>query len=210
MTPQAPVPQPAQTDTDLPDLDGHTIEELSDYLDSDRAPTDFSIESSPGCQIALAALSRLHDETIQLLEAEALLEPEPAEAWVQDIMSAIALEAHAGREIPIVHNEPDARLTLTEGAVRGVIRAAGDGVGNVIVGRCELDGDLTNPGARIIVKVDITVAWGEELAGIAAQVRAAVYRDLLKHTELVIASVDIVIKDVRYNRIGTIEEGKDR
>ena len=42
--------------TGFEDLDGHTIEELSDYLDAGRTPVDASIEGSPGCRIALDAL----------------------------------------------------------------------------------------------------------------------------------------------------------
>jgi uncharacterized alkaline shock family protein YloU len=209
MTRQTPPPEPRETDLDLVDLDGHTIDELSEYLDADRTPTDFSIESSPGCQIALAALERLGDVTFELLEAQAVMEPAPADAWVQGIMNRIGLEAHAGREIPVDSQGTDARITLTEGAVRGVIRAAGDSVGDVIVGRCELIGDVTQPGAPITVRLGLTVAWGEELVRIAAQVRAAVYRELLKHTDLTIAAVDIAIEDVRFNRIGSAGEDSD-
>ena len=49
----APTPQStrdaATTDALNPaNLDGHTIQELSAYLDAERTPTNFSIESSPG------------------------------------------------------------------------------------------------------------------------------------------------------------------
>ena len=40
------------------DLDGHSIEELSDYLDAGRQPRNESIESSAGCQIALDSLAK--------------------------------------------------------------------------------------------------------------------------------------------------------
>lgn len=56
---------------DLSDnLDGHSIEELSDYLDSGRTPRNRSIEASPGCQSALQAMERLRDLAGQLALAD--------------------------------------------------------------------------------------------------------------------------------------------
>lgn len=183
---------------DPANLDGHTIEELSAYLDAERTPTNFSIESSPGCQIALAALDRLPELTGHILEAQAAAEVAPPDSWVRSIMDRIALEARAGREIPIRHTAPTAHLTMTEGAVRGLIRAAGDGIPEIIVGRCQLDGDVTVAGAPITVTVDISVAWGHSIPLAAEHAREAIRRELSKHTELVIAAVHITVQDVRF------------
>ena len=38
------------------DLDGHTIDELADYLDAGMQPADPSIDDSAACQNALAAI----------------------------------------------------------------------------------------------------------------------------------------------------------
>ena len=35
------------------DLDGHTFDELAEYLDRDRTPRDPDIESSAACRLAL-------------------------------------------------------------------------------------------------------------------------------------------------------------
>ena len=43
------------------DLDGHSIDELTDYLERGRTPADPSIEGSPACRNALRALERLRD-----------------------------------------------------------------------------------------------------------------------------------------------------
>ncbi|MEB4613714.1 hypothetical protein OOT08_03585, partial [Leucobacter sp. M11] len=71
------------------DLDGHTIEELSNYLEAGRAPADPSIDGSPGCKIALDALERLRTLSPELLAADTEAEPEPEESWVQSILAGI-------------------------------------------------------------------------------------------------------------------------
>lgn len=180
-------------------LDGHTVDELSDYLGAERLPSDPSIEASAGCQLALEALERLRYRTLQLLEQQAQGQPEPSTGWIRGIMDQIAIEAHAGRDIPILHAPAAGSLVLTEGAVRGMVRSAGDSVDEVIVGRCRLDGDVTVPGEPITVAVDITVRWGENLTRAADRARAAIYRRLLAHTELIIAAIDVTIQDVRYS-----------
>ena len=53
------------------DLDGHTLDELTDYLDAGRQPADRSIDESPGCQLALDALERLQGLGAELIAAEA-------------------------------------------------------------------------------------------------------------------------------------------
>jgi uncharacterized alkaline shock family protein YloU len=204
-TPRAPRDFAADDALNAANLDGHTIEELSAYLDAERTPANFSIESSPGCQIALTALGRLREFTGHVLEAQAAAEPALADSWVQEIMGRIALEARAGRDIPITHPSATAHLALSEGAVRGMIRAAGDSVPEVIVGRCQLEGDITRPGESITITVDISVAWGENLPNAASRVRTAIHRQLLKHTELNITAVDITVQDVRFARLPSAE-----
>ncbi|AYG03136.1 Asp23/Gls24 family envelope stress response protein [Gryllotalpicola protaetiae] len=198
--PQSPY-DPGVTDALNPaNLDGHTIEELSAYLDAERTPTNFSIESSPGCQIALTALGRLRELTTHVLEVQAAAEPAPPDSWVRNIMDRIALEARAGRDIPIAHPAPTAHLTMTEGAVRGMVRAAGDSVSEVIVGRCQIDGDVTTPGAPITITVDISVAWGRSIPEASDRAREAIHLQLAKHTELNIDAIHITVQDVRFSR----------
>jgi uncharacterized alkaline shock family protein YloU len=178
------------------DLDGHTIEELADYLDAGRTPADPSIDSSPGCQTALAALQRLRTVTADLLDAEASSEPEPDENWIGGILRTISREAHAGRSIPIPHPDPAAALAITEGSVRAVIRAAGDTVDGVLVGRCTLIGDVTVPGEPITVSIEVVVYWGQSIPAATAALRQAVAAALALHTDLRIAGIDITVHDV--------------
>ena len=178
------------------ELAGHTFEELSDYLDRDRTPADPSIDGSPECEIALRGMERLRRTHRALLLKDVELESEREDSWVSSILQQINLEARAGRDIPISHPSPTARLSVTEGAVRGILRAAGDSVPNIIVGRCHLDGDVTEPGAPVTVRVDATVLEGEIIPSLADHLREALYKALSQHTELAVEAIDITIRDL--------------
>jgi uncharacterized alkaline shock family protein YloU len=180
------------------DLDGHTIEELSDYLDAGRKPYDPSIENSPGCRIALDALVRLRSASLRLLEAEATDEPEPEESWIGGILANIGREARAGRRIPIEHPDPAADLGITEGSVRGLIRAAADTVDGLIVGRTALEGDVTVPGEPITVALEATAYFGHPIPATTELLREAVRSALELHTDLVITAVDVTIVHVHH------------
>lgn len=183
-------------DREVAHLAGHTIEELSDYLDRDRSPADASIDDSPECQIALRSLQRLHGVQRSLLSSDVEREAEHSDGWVRSIMQNINLEAHAGRDIPIEHPSPTARLVVTEGAVRGILRATGDQIEDIIVGRCRLDGDVTLPGTPITIRVDAAVCQGEIVPAKAQALRQALYAALDKHADLTIAAIDITIRDL--------------
>ncbi|MFB2581212.1 Asp23/Gls24 family envelope stress response protein [Herbiconiux sp. P15] len=193
---------------DRDDLDGHTIEELSDYLDAGRKPYDPSIENSPGCRIALDALVRLRSTSQLLLEAEATLEPEPDESWIGGILQNIGREARAGRRIPLSHPDPVADLGITEGSVRGLVRAASDTVDGLIVGRTALQGDVTTPGEPITVSIDATVYLGHSIPETTASLRERVATALATHTELVIEAIDITVHDVHPDPAAAPEENR--
>ncbi|GAA1597530.1 Asp23/Gls24 family envelope stress response protein [Leucobacter chromiireducens] len=182
------------------DLDGHTIEELSDYLDAGRTPTDPSIEASPGCRIALDALGRLRDLTPELLAFDTAGEPEPEETWVQRILSGIALDAHAGRRIPLTAPTPDVDLGITEGAVRGMIRAAEATVPGVVIGKCRFEGDVTVLGEPVRVHVEVSVPYGVPIPDIAERLRTEISARLDAHTTLSVDGIDITVRDVQQFR----------
>lgn len=188
------------------DLDGHTIEELSDYLDSGRSPADPSIDESAGCQIALDALERLRALTPELLASDTAAEPEADETWVQSILAGIALDARAGRRIPIVIDLPGSDAGITEGAVRGVIRAAENTFPGVLIGRCRFEGDVTVPGEPILVRVDVSVAYGLPILDLVDLLRAEIATRLRAHTTLNVTGIDITVSDLRQPSSRTGEE----
>jgi hypothetical protein len=195
------------TDANLPDdelIDGHTLDELSDYLARGRRPADPSIEDSAECRAALASLERLSRTTRDLLEEEAARAPVD-DTWVSRVLDGIRLDVRAGRRVPLALHPPldtGADLGLTEGALRALVRTVGDSIDGVIVGRCRLDGDLESLGAPVSVHVEISVRYGSPLVEVAAEVRAAVAAELARHAELTIAGVDVTITDVREQRGG--------
>ena len=65
------------------------------------------------------------------------------------------------------------------------------------IGRCVLDGEVTEPGAPVHVTVSVTVLGLRPLHPLADRVRDAIADALARHTTLEITGIDIVIADVR-------------
>jgi hypothetical protein len=177
-------------------LDGHTMEELGDYLDRNRTPYDASIENSAACRLALANMARVQELSWRALQRESQLEPERDDAWISGLLETIKAEVKSGRDIPIGHPDPTLRLALTEAAVRGMIRRAGDTMGGIVMGRCVLEGDVTTPGEPIRIDVTASAEYGLSLETVAARLRARIGAALAEHTELEIAGIDVTIDDV--------------
>lgn len=178
------------------DLDGHTIDELDDYLAAGRRPRDPSIEDSAGCQLALEALERLHALTPDILEDDAAHEAPADEGWVQSIMSQIALNVRPGRRIPLSSDLPGTDLAITEGAVRGVIRSAEDAVPGTLIGRCQIIGDITTPSSPVSISVEVSVPYGRPVARIADLLRQEIDDRIVRHTELRVTGIDITVRDI--------------
>ncbi|MBT2503497.1 hypothetical protein [Curtobacterium sp. ISL-83] len=189
--------EPDRTLPDVPgDLDGHTIDELADYLDAGMVPADPTIDDSPSCQNALAAIVRLRQSSLRALEEAAADEPPADESWISGVLANISLEARAGRDVPLRPEAVTERPVMTEGAIRSLVRTAGDGVSGVVVARCSLDGDVTELGAPVRVVVEIAIRQGYPVQVTATQVRSTVVAVLAEQTDLVIDAVDIVVRDL--------------
>lgn len=181
---------------DPEDLDGHTIEELSDYLEAGRVPPDPLIDESASCQIALEALERLGPLTQQLFAADTAAEAGADQGWVQRILSSISFDARAGRRIPIAPAEAGADLGITEGAVHGLIRGAERAAPGALLGKCTLHGDITEPAAPVSVSVEMSAPYGAAVVELGELVRAEIGAYLAAHTTLNIVSVDVVVRDI--------------
>ncbi|AZZ47995.1 Asp23/Gls24 family envelope stress response protein [Rathayibacter rathayi] len=192
---QAEQEQPEQ-EQPAPEQDGIGIDELSDYLDRGRSPYDPAIEESPEHRRTLSALQRVRALSSALIDDDAARLPAPEESWFGSILTQVRREARAGRDIPLASVQPDVLLTITEGAVRGLVREAGDSVAGVLVGRCRLLGDVAEPGAEVVVELTISVFWGVPIAEAAQQVRERVHSRLLTQTELRVVRIDVRVEDV--------------
>lgn len=188
------------------DLDGYSLEDLTDYLEAGRTPPNPAIETSPGCRLALDALQRLRVFRADLVARDTAAESPAEDSWVQGILASISRDVRAGRRIPIRSADPRADLALTEGAVRGLIRAAESSVPGVLVGNTRIIGDVTVPDAQIQIGVDASVPYGERISELADRLRAAIGSQLRTHTDLNLTAVDIRIQDVQ--RL-TVREGGD-
>ncbi|MFS4505458.1 Asp23/Gls24 family envelope stress response protein [Clavibacter sp. Sh2141] len=181
------------------DADGEPLDmaALADYLDRGRTPRVAAYEDDPEVRNALRALERVRDLGRELVQVEAEEADAPGDDFFRGVLSHISRESRAGRDIPLSHPDPAVRLALTEGAVRTLVRQAGDEVPGVLVGRCTLDGDVTRAGEPVRVALTVSVVWGEPLPELAQRVRERVHAALLRHTELRVAGIDVTVVDVQ-------------
>lgn len=189
-------PEQAVRGLEPQDLDGHTVEELYDYLDAGKTPVNQSIEDSPGCLMAMDSIQRLGVLTSQMFKSDTDSEPAADESWVQRILGSVAREVRSGREIPLLVPEVDDELTITEGALRAAVRAAEQDAPGLLVLRCRFDGDVTEPDEPILVRVQIAVAYGVPIPDAANTLRAGIVEQLTRHSTLVINGIDISVEDV--------------
>lgn len=182
------------------DFSQDLIAQLSDYLDRGQTPPEDYLNEAPEHRIAYDALTRFRALAQNILAEDIAAEPVRDDDWVTGILANINREARSGRSIPVSHPSPKADLSLTEGAVRGLIRSAGDAVAGTFVGACRLDGDVDQPGSPVTVNVEASVFWGEQMPQTAQRLRDAITRSLLQHTELNVVAVNVTITDVHLRR----------
>jgi hypothetical protein len=175
------------------DADGAPLDmaALADYLDRGRTPRIAAYEDDPETRNALRALEHMRDLGRELVQVEAEEQEAPGDDFFRGVLSHISRESRAGRDIPLSHPDPAVRLALTEGAVRTLVRQAGDEVPGVLVGRCTLDGE------PVRVALTVSVVWGDPLPELAQRVRERVHAALLRHTELRVEAIDVTVVDVQ-------------
>jgi len=203
--PQRPV-EADNSSLDAAHLDGHSIESLSDYLDRGREPRDPAIESSAAAQHALAALARLRAVAPKIIVADAEAEEFAPrnDHWVKRILDQIGVQAHAGRDIPISHDIEGAVLSISEGAIRAVVREVGDSMEGLLVERCKLEGDVESPGAPVEIHVELSTFDGLDLDEVTAEFRERVEQAVRLHVDLAVTQVTVRVRDTDLSE----EEGR--
>ena len=174
---------------------GYTLDDLSAYPDRGRLPAIAAIDTNAECRAVLDSMERVGALSRELLASDVRENPSVDENWLGSLLTSISRELRAGRDIPLSSTDPTTSLSITEGAVRELVRSAGDSVDGVLVGSCTLIGtpDGTEP---IQVSLTISVVLARPLQELAEEVRKRVYSELLKHTELDIEAVNVTIGDV--------------
>ncbi len=174
---------------------GFGLDELAAYLERGRTPAIAAIDDNAECQAVLDSLERLGELSRELVERDATELPVD-ESWLAGILNAIAFEVRAGQDIEFPDAGAGTRLTITEGAVREVVRWAGDSVPDVLVGRVALLGDTGDPTAEIAVEVTISAAFPAPLAERADAVRVAIAGALIAHTPLRVTRIDVTVGEI--------------
>lgn len=176
------------------DLDGHTLDDLEDYLEHDRQPADASIDNSPSCQIALSALQRLHDIAGDYLDRnEAPTGTD--EDWISTVLATLPLDTRAGRHFPYPTTYPNLTAHVTEAAIRGLIRATGDAVPGLLIGKVEIGTQEQDPGA-VDLQIEAALLWGTPLQDADMLLRAQLQKVLPLHAPFVVQTIDIRIVDL--------------
>lgn len=175
---------------------GYSLEDLSDYLDRRRTPPIPAIDANPECEAMLATLERVGSLSRELVVQDAELNPTIDEGWLTNLVATIGRELRAGRDIALATSDPATTLSITEGAVRELVRAAGDSVDGVLVASSAIDGDLGDASATVSVRITISVILAAPVLELAQHVRERVHSELLRHTQLNVASIDVTVVDV--------------
>lgn len=169
---------------------GYTLEELSEYHDRGRLPAIAAIDGDPQCRAVLDSMDRLGALSRELVETDAAQGLE--ESWFEQIIGEVARESRAGRDLPLETGD-DVTVVVTEGAVRGLVRDAGDGVDGVLVERV----DVTVEDGRVDVALTVSVLYGLALAAVAAQVRAEVRAAIAGSAAWSVGEIDVTIDSLR-------------
>lgn len=175
---------------------GHTLEELAEYHERGRTPAIPAIDGDAQCRAVLDSMDRLGALSRELVETDA--REDVSETWFQQILGEVARESRAGRDLPLVDDDP-VRVVVTEGAVRGLVRDAGDAVDGVLVERVhlELDEDVRIDVRMTISVLDSALESGRGLPHVADSVRERVRTDLEEYAGWTVGVVDVTVDSLR-------------
>lgn len=173
-----------------------TLDELADYLDSGRDPVRPEIEADIDARAALRRLEQLRVASADLLDADVRAAGASDEGWIASVLASIRTTAHAGRDMPVPDDDPTSHLVVTEGAIRGLVRALGDRVPGVLVRGTRFTGDVTTAGAPIDVEVVVAVVSDAPLRERADALREIVATALHEHAPFTVASLTVRVADV--------------
>jgi|GEM_PF-1265472 len=178
---------------------GYTLEDLSAYLDRGRTPRIPAIERNAECQAVLASMERMGRLSREIVEEQAA---EPlADSWYDSIMREVMREFRSGRDIPLARTEDGTEIVVTEGALYELIRAVGDGIEGVLVGRVRLD--HPEPDAPLDVRVTVSVRFGRAMNAAVDEMRDGIRQAIERHGDLRVGRVDVTVGDVH------LDEGED-
>lgn len=180
-----------------------TIGSLSTWLQNELDGVDTPrhrqlaqhIDGCPACIKCVAALKRVDEMSAGLVSAE-IAEQEEDTGWLDRLLTNLALEARAGRSVPLGAEFEVDTLTVTEGAILAAIRSIADSMENLIIGRCRLEGDIESPGSPITVQVSAAVRFDAVENDAVERLRELIIGEIHRVTELNVEVINIEIQDV--------------
>ena len=175
---------------------GHSLDELEEYLRTGQSAAEQHYQRCPECQAGLAGLRALHRLSGQLAAADTEEAGSADEPWLQSILGNLRLEMRSGRSIPLSSEYPEDTFSETEGSLLALIRAVGDDVDGATIGKCRLHGDITTPGADVMIEVNVTAFFGYPLPAMIESLRSRIAAMITTHSELNLTSVDVTVTDV--------------
>lgn len=186
----------AETAAPVERFGGFTLDELAEYLERDRTPVQPEIESSDEARSALESLNRMRRLTGESLAAESRQHGHLDEPWVLRVLSFIRADAREGRSIPLAHPNPRVKLSVSERALRALIRACGDQIGGVAIGRVIFHGDVETLGAPVSVEVRVALFMFTAVHAVADLLRDHIGETIRRHARLNLTAVDLVFTNV--------------
>ncbi|WP_019481946.1 hypothetical protein [Arthrobacter sp. TB 23] len=182
---------------ELPDPGcGHSLDELEEYLWTGQSAAEQHYLRCPECQAGLAGLRSLQRLSGQLAAADTEQAGSADEPWLQSILGNLRLEMRSGRSIPLSSEYPEDAFFETEGSLLALIRRIGDDVDGATIGKCRLHGDITTPGADVMIEVNVTAFFGYPLPAMINSLRSRIAAMISTHSELNLTSVDVTVTDV--------------
>ena len=175
---------------------GHSLDELEEYLRTGQSAAEQHYQRCPEGQAGLAGLRALHRLSGQLAAADTEEAGSADEPWLQSILGNLRLEMRSGRSIPLSSEYPEDTFSETEGSLLALIRAVGDDVDGATIGKCRLHGDITTPGADVMIEVNVTAFFGYPLPAMIESLRSRIAAMITTHSELNLTSVDVTVTDV--------------
>lgn len=127
------------------------------------------------------------------------LEP-VTDSWIDQLLSGIEAEIVAGRTYPLPHPDPRVQIFVTENALLSHLRTVSDQLDDVILGKCDIDGDFSKPNAPVIVNSTASVASGANIHSATEQLRRIIASTVQKHTGHSEVIVNITVTDIHVLR----------
>ena len=95
---------------------------------------------------------------------------------------------------------------ITEGALKALIRDAGDAVPGALLGRIVFDGDVSDPHTELTVAIQVMVRPHTVIPTAVALIRQAAMDSLSRHTTARITAINVTIVDVLPPQEGSTNE----